>query len=178
MTGEPDLWQRIETGLRSALPFALTLLLTVLSTVPLGPPRLGPVMPALPVVAVFYWAVYRPDLMPYSATFAIGVVYDSLTGAPMGLSSLVLLTLQGLAGTQRKFFHGKTLAVAWAGFALLAAAAALLAWLLAALYHLYAVPVRALLFQTALTVAVYPLVAWPFGMVLRELLHPVPVPGR
>ena len=178
MNDEPNLWQRLEAGLRAALPVTLTLLLTLVCALPLGPPALGQVMPALPVICVFYWTVYRGDLMPLVATFVIGVLYDALTGAPLGGSAIVLLVLQAVAASQRRFFHGKTLAVAWAGFAAMAAMAAALGWLVASLYHLQPLAMAPGVFQALLTIAIYPMLALPFGVVLRDLLQPVPVGPR
>lgn len=178
MIDEQEVWHRVETGLRTVVPVLLTLLLTLLSTLRLGIPGLGPVMPLLPAIAVFYWAIYRPDLMPLTATFAIGLVHDSLTGAPLGMTSLVLLVLQGLSGSQRKFFHAKGPFVSWFGFTLLAAAAAMCAWLIASAYYFSLMDPVPVAVQLALTVAAYPLVAWPFGVIQREMLSTLAVRTR
>jgi rod shape-determining protein MreD len=175
---EQEIWHRVDTGLRTVVPVVLTLILTLLSTLRLGIPGLGPVMPLLPAIAVFYWAIYRPDLMPLTATFAIGLVHDSLTGAPLGMTSLVLLVLQGLSGSQRKFFHAKGPFVSWFGFTLLAATAAICAWVVASAYYLIPMDPLPVAVQFAFTVAAYPLVAWPFGVIQRELLSSLTVRAR
>jgi len=170
VTWEGEIWQRLENGLRAAVPLLLTLLLALLSAVPLGVPGLGPVMPFLPAIAVFYWALYRPDLMPLTATFVVGLVHDGLSGAPFGLAALILVALQGVAGSQRKFFHAKGLGVTWLGFALVAAGASALGWVAASAYYFAVLDTTPVLVQFALTVAAYPFVAWPFGVLHRELL--------
>ena len=48
---DTDGWQRIEQWLRAVVPFALTLLLTLISALPLGIHGLGPVMPVLPAIS-------------------------------------------------------------------------------------------------------------------------------
>ena len=53
MSADPEGWQRIETWLRAIVPFALTLLLALISTVPMGVRGLGPVMPVLPAIAIY-----------------------------------------------------------------------------------------------------------------------------
>ena len=168
--GELDLWQRVESQLRAAVPFVLTLLLAVLCAVPLGIPGLAPVTPLLPAIAVFYWAIYRPDLMPMIAVVLIGLVHDSLTGTPFGLTAFVLLLVQAVAGSQRRFFNAKALPAAWFGFAMIGSGAVALSWLVASLLALEPMPVRPALFQAILTVGLYPVVAWPLGFVLQELL--------
>lgn len=173
-----DGWQRIEWWLRAVVPFGLTLLLTLISTLPLGIQGLGPVMPVLPAIAIYYWAIYRPDLMPLIATFFVGLMHDGLTGAPIGLSSLVLLLLHGAAGSQRRFFDRKGLAVTWVGFGVFAIAAALLSWSAASLFYWRFLDLSPVAVQWLLTVAVYPVIAWPFGILQRELLSALQVRGR
>jgi rod shape-determining protein MreD len=171
-------WQRIEWWLRAVVPFALTLLLTLISTLPLGIHGLGPVMPVLPAIAIYYWAIYRPDLLPLIATFFIGLVHDGLTGAPIGLTSLVLLLLHGAAGSQRKFFDRKGLAVTWVGFGIFATAAGLLSWASASLFYWRLMDLSPVAVQWLLTIAAYPLIAWPFGVLQRELLSVQAARGR
>ncbi|HEX9646634.1 MAG TPA: rod shape-determining protein MreD [Alphaproteobacteria bacterium] len=170
MTEENELWHRIESQLRAMLPFVLTLFLAVLCAVPLGVPGLAPVTPLLPAIAVFYWTVYRPDLLPMTATLLVGLVHDALTGAPFGLTALVLLVLQAVAGTQRRFFTAKALPAAWLGFAVIGTGAVALWWLAASALALRPMPISPSLFQAILTVALYPVIAWPLGTVQRELL--------
>ena len=178
MIEQQEIWHRVEIGLRTAVPVVLALILTLVSTLRLGIPGLGPVMPLLPAIAVFYWAIYRPDLMPLTATFAIGLVHDSLTGAPLGMTSLVLLVLQGLSSSQRKFFHAKGPFISWFGFSLLMASAAVCAWFVATAYHFQFLDPVPVIIQFAITVAAYPLLAWPFGFIQRELLSSLAVKTR
>ena len=118
-------------------------------------------------------------MFPLIATFFMGLIHDGLTGAPIGLSSLVLLLLHGAAGSQRKFFDRKGLAVTWVGFGIFATGAGYvvvergIAVSFAMLMDPSPVAV-----QWLLTVAVYPLIAWPFGILHRELLSAVSVRGR
>lgn len=178
MSGDTEGWQRVESWLRAVVPFALTLLLALISTLPIGVNGLGPVMPVLPAIAIYYWAIYRPDLFPLIATFLIGLVHDGLTGAPIGLTSLVLLLLHGAAGSQRKFFDRKGLAVTWVGFGIFAVGAGLLSWTAASLFYWRLMDPSSVAVQWLLTVAVYPLIAWPFGVLQRELLSALSVRGR
>jgi rod shape-determining protein MreD len=176
--GELDLWQRVESQLRAAVPFVVTLLLAVLCAVPLGIPGLAPVTPMLPAIAVFYWSVYRPDLLPMIGVVLVGLVHDALTGTPFGLTAFVLLLLQAVAGTQRRFFNAKALPVAWFGFALVGSGAVALSWLIASVLALAPMPLRPALFQGLLTIGLYPVVAWPLGFILQELLGTLEVRVR
>ncbi len=172
MNIELDIWPRIESGLRGAVPLALTVMLVVLGAMPLGVPALGPIMPLFPLMAIFYWVIHRPDRFPYLGTFVIGLFQDVLAGTPMGMSALVLVAVHAAVASQRKFFHGKSFMVLWSGFAVLASGAAALNWVLAmAFYASLASPTPAL-FQLLLTVALFPCLTWFFRLVRRDLLRP------
>ena len=165
-------WQRVESGLRMAVPVALAAAFALLSTAPLGPPHLGPAMPFLPALAVFHWTVYRPDLMPRAAVFAVGLLHDSLTGAPLGLSAFALLAPQVAAGRARRFFAERAMPAVWCGFALFAAFASALSWIGGSLYRFAPLPADAALAQLALTIACYPFAAALFSWVQRGILYP------
>ena len=128
------LWHRFETAVRGLTPFVLTLFLAMLTVVPLRIPDFAPITPVLTVIAVYYWSIYRPDLLPMAAVFGVGLFQDALAGTPLGLTALVLLAVQYAVITQRRFFHSKTFLVEWWGFMLVAPVAAFVGWLLASLY--------------------------------------------
>ena len=57
------LWHRLDIIARSLSPLAMTVLLIMIGMVPLQIPNMAPVIPAMALIAVYYWAVHRPDLM-------------------------------------------------------------------------------------------------------------------
>ncbi len=172
MNRDAEIWPRVETALRGLVPVTLTTMLVVLSSLPLGVPMLGSVMPLLPLMAVYYWAVHRPDLMPYAASALIGLFQDILSGMPLGMSALIYVSVHAVVVNQGRFFHGKSFVVIWFGFAVLAVGGAFLGWLIAsAYYQTLAAPAPAL-FQLLLTMALYPALSSLFGLVQRELLRP------
>ncbi len=164
---------RFERGVRGLAPLVLTLVLVLVSVVPLRLPGFAPVTPVVTLIAVYHWSIYRPDLLPLVATFLVGLAQDALGGTPLGLSSLVLLAVQAVVVSQRRVFHGKTFLVEWWGFMLVAPGAMLLTWLLASLYYGTLVAPRPLGFQLLLTIAVYPALVWIFGRVQQHLLRTV-----
>ncbi len=119
-----DLW------LRHIMPFGMTLGLLLLTCLPVHIPGLSGVMPMLPLMSVYYWALFRPDLLPVGTAFAIGLTNDILVGMPLGVNALVLASVQRLATTQRRFFLARSFLASWLAFALLAAGAVGLGWLL------------------------------------------------
>lgn len=163
--------QRTELWLRQATPIMLTLVLAVLSVVPIGVPGHWAVVPAYTAMAAFYWAVFRPDLQPAPALFLIGVLQDILAGTPTGLTALTLLLVHALALSQRRAFLSKPFALAWFGFALIQAPAVALAWLLASGLALRPIGVEPVLFQYLVTITLFPIVAWLFVRVHRYIVR-------
>ena len=152
---------------RAFVPALAALVAVVLAVMPVGIPRFAEVTPFLALIVVFYWSVYRPDLLPVWAVFLLGLCQDLLTGAPTGLAALVLVLVHGLAVSQRRVLLGQTFAVEWAGFLLAASGAAVLAWLLSSLWHTALVAPMPFAIQALVTVALYPLGAWLLAQAAR-----------
>ncbi|MFQ5785302.1 MAG: rod shape-determining protein MreD [Alphaproteobacteria bacterium] len=164
-------WSRFERGLRSLTPLVLTLALVLVSVLPLRLPGFSSVTPVVALIAVYHWSIYRPDLLPLTGVFVIGLVQDALAGTPLGLTSLVLLLVQAVVVSQRRFFHGKSFLVEWWGFMLVAPVATLVSWMLASAYFATLITPRPLGFQLLLTVALYPCFTWVFARAQYYLLR-------
>jgi len=160
-----------DVGLINRLMPMLTVVLCVIaSVVPAHLPVFTAVMPFFALMAIYHWTVYRPDLLPFVAVFAAGLLLDMLTGAPVGISSLVLLLAYGLVLSQRDHLLMRGFTVVWLGFLVIAAAAAVLQWIVVSLFYGMLLDVKAFLFQGVLTVAVYPVVSFLLARVQRTLL--------
>jgi rod shape-determining protein MreD len=128
----PTFWQRLDAFARHQVPVVVTLILMLITVIPSHTPGLGQIGPMLSLISVYYWAVYRPDLMGYGAVFAVGLLEDTIAGTPLGVGSLMLLLVHGAVVTQYKFFHGKSFAVSG----------------------------QAPLYAYLMTVALYPVIGW------------------
>jgi rod shape-determining protein MreD len=153
--------------LRLLLPGLVTFIAVLLTVLPLGIPFAAVVTPFLSLMAVYYWSIYRPDLLPPAAVFVLGVLQDILTGGPVGLLALVLLLVQALAVSQRRILLGQAFSVEWAGLLLVVAGAGAVSWTLASVYYLALVPPVPFVVQALITVALYPLGSWLFARVAR-----------
>jgi rod shape-determining protein MreD len=127
---------------------------------PLYLPGYGAVAPNVALMVVFYWAIYRPDLFPAAIAFGVGLLQDALMGTPLGLNALVLLCVRGVVVTQRRFFQGKTFAVVWSAFCIVALAAAFAGWLLRMMLAGVLIAPWPGVFSSALTFALYPFATW------------------
>lgn len=152
------------------LPFLAGVACVLLSFVPMGRIVNSDVTPALGLVAVYFWAVHRPDVFPPYAVFAIGLLYDLLSMGPLGLWALVYLALYGLIMTQRQVFVGRSFGLFWLGFLVSGAIAGAMAWGLAVLFFAETLSPGPVLTQMAVTVAIFPLFATLFSWLQRQLL--------
>ena len=149
----------------------MTLLLILLDAVPVRIPDFASIAPALPLISVFYWAIFRPDLMNPFVAVILGVLNDIIAGTPLGVSSLVYLVTQGICASQRRFFSGKPFRIAWWGFSMVAAGALAIQWFfVSALYARIMMPQPAM-FELLLTIAFYPVLSWALTRVQLMVLN-------
>ena len=151
-------WQPRDVGLLASLvPGLATILFALVSLVPLHIPGLAVVTPAFMLMAVYHWTIYRPDLLPPSAIFAIGVLLDLLSGTPyVGISALTLLIARTVLLANRRHFVNRTFPILWGGFLALAAGTFTFQWAVISLLHEAILGARPAIFQAVLTVACFP----------------------
>jgi rod shape-determining protein MreD len=147
---------RAEPFPASLLPLVTMLALATVTVMPFRIPGYAAVTPAFALMGVYHWTVYRPALLPPLALFALGVFLDLLTGAPLGVSSIVFLLARAVVLRNRRFFVGKEFPFVWSGFTLLAAGAVAFTWALGSLYSRELFDARPFLLQWVLTVAIFP----------------------
>ncbi len=152
-----------ERVLHGLLPGFVTLLLILASALPWQLPAFAEVTPALAVIAVFYWTIYRPDRLPYAATFFLGLLQDLLTGTPPGMTALLLLAVQGVIAHQRNFFRPRPFFIIWLGFSMVMPVVGFGSWALSSACFGTVVPPLPIVMQCALTILLFPVLAVLFG---------------
>ncbi|MBY0508717.1 MAG: rod shape-determining protein MreD [Rhodospirillaceae bacterium] len=163
--------QRMDGAARRLVPFGVTLVLMLFAMTPTYVPGLSHITPLYALMAVYFWSIYRPDLLGYGSTFAIGVLEDLLAGTPLGSGALILLLCQWIVLHQQKFFNNKPFGVMWLAFALVAAGASLLRWLCVGLVETSGfTPVTEMAASYLMTVAIYPIVGWFLAKAHMKLL--------
>jgi rod shape-determining protein MreD len=163
-------WQRLDGGLRAAMPSATALFLALLGVSAWPLPHLGPVMPPLAFIALFYWAAHRPDLFPPIVAFFLGLLNDFINGGPLGLSALLFTVAHQIIWRQRGLFAGHSFFILWLGFALAAALLMLAQWVLMGLLTWQPAPPVPILVQTILAILLFPLPCWIFIQLQRTVL--------
>ncbi len=150
------LLRQVDALARGAFPTASTALLLLLAAVPVGLPGLTPAV-ALP--CVFFWSVFRPAALPPPAVFALGLLEDLLTAAPMGSGVLTLLVVGGLATRWRPFLARQSFLAVWLAYCGVAIGAASLGWLLQVALGGRLVPTAPAFYQVMLSAGLYPVLA-------------------
>jgi len=168
----PSLWRRLDGLARRAFPVTSTVLLMLLSNAPFGIPDQATLLPAVAVVAVFFWSVFRPSGMPPLAVFLIGLLLDLLGWLPLGTGVVTLLTVHAFCLYWRRGLARQGFLAIWLVFAGFALGAAAVMWGLVGLLALRAVPVGPALFQAVLTTAIYPALAIPLAHAHRDVAAP------
>ncbi len=127
-------------------------------------------MPVIPLAVVFFWSVYAPNYLPALSVFFVGLLQDLLSGGPLGLWPAVYLITQYIVLSQRFYFLGREQRVVWLGFALAAAGAGIILWLIMSLMSGVLLPIRSLALQMLATVAIYPAFGFAFSHLHRRVL--------
>jgi rod shape-determining protein MreD len=124
-------------------------------------------MPLFPLMAIFFWAMARPKLMPPVVVFAIGLTQDLITGGPLGIWAFSYLCAYTLMTTQSDAFAGRGGGMLWAGFGIMVVATLLAAGLVGFVVMGKTVDFVQLLAQGAATFLVYPLAGRFYGRLQR-----------
>src|SRR3954468_12400288 len=139
----------------ATVPVICGLIGVILSNLPISfsggaipPPLLG-------FMAVYFWSLFRPDLMPPAGAFIIGLAQDLLSGAPPGFWTASFIVSYALLDRQRESFAGLAGTGAILGFAFATLVAAATTYLIAWIYFAHLPPVAPLLLQVTVSVVCY-----------------------
>lgn len=154
---------------RWGLALSVLFVLFALSATPLEIIHLGEIRPAFMLMAVYYWTILRPSLLPPVVVFLIGLALDLLAAYPFGMNALIFVVAQWLTRGQRKFLLGQSFLVTWAGFAMVALGAGVMQWVLFAVFNASLFSAKPMLISTLISSFLFPLVVLPLAMVHRAL---------
>ncbi|HEX5318993.1 MAG TPA: rod shape-determining protein MreD [Stellaceae bacterium] len=161
---------RVNGSLARLLPIATTLVAALVTILPLRIPGYAALTPAFTLMAAYHWTIYRPDLLPPLALFAIGLAEDLLVGAPVGVTALLLLLTYASVLSYRRYFVNRTFPFVWTGFTLLTLCAMLALWALHCVLDATLLDFRTTIFRTVLTIAIFPVASFLLGRTQRALM--------
>lgn len=158
-----------ERGLRWALPCISILLLIILMQLPYRISFLDNLLPFLPLAAVYYWCIFKPNLVPVSAIFMLGLLQDILSGGPLGMTALLLVLVRLFVIRQGRRFLEREFLFNWLVFFIVALVFGLATWAISSIYIRETQYIWNAVGQSMLTIAVFPAIVWGLGF-LRLLL--------
>ena len=162
-------WQNLDLAGRKLTPFLLSLVLVILNLVPLHLPSYAAVSPNFALMAIYYWALHRPSLLPSGAVFIVGLLQDFMSGGPIGQNAAILIVVYIIAVSQARFFYGKSFFVVWWGFMVVSLGVTAMEWVIASLFDASILAPEPALYECAMSVAAYPIFGWLFVQVHRTL---------
>lgn len=153
------------------LPLLTSILLVMLSFVPLDFAAANNMRPAAGLICVFFWMIHRPDVFNLVSVYILGLVIDVISSAPFGSNIFAMLVMYLLVSNMAAFWNGKPFVVTWYGFALLAMITMLSRWLLVSVYYSQFLPLSLLMFNLLFTIAFYPVLSLVNAFVQNTLMR-------
>ena len=153
-----EISESIKKVRHGAAPWLLIFILFILNIIPHSIPGYFAVKPDFILIAIYYWAIHRPTIVPPSASFAVGIAMDLFSALPLGLNAFIFVLVQKFTSDQRKLFLGQPYFVSWLGFAFVAFVSTVIK---IGVFYLITgnKPVLDLVgFSMALTVAIFPII--------------------
>lgn len=166
-------WGDIFSGwVAKFLPLVSSFLWMILSLIPLRNDLNLVARPMIGLMCVYFWVMYRPDLFGAFSVFVLGMFFDVLSIAPLGMYMLLYLIMYVMVTNVSKYITEKTFEILLIGFSLLAAGVMIVGWIVSSLYYAQLVPVKSFLFSYLTSVALYPVVAavnaWIMNVFLQD----------
>lgn len=149
----------VENGFRLLVPVALLAFLFLLSVVALPFPVVHSIKPAWVLMAIYYWSVFRPTLMPPSLCFFTGLLLDFISGLPLGVNAVIFTLAQWVVRDQRRFLMGQAFFTIWCVFALVAGLSLVLQWGLYGLVQFTWTSLTPVMVNLLATILLFPLVS-------------------
>lgn len=162
-------WSNFDIVARSSTPSLLLLFLVILGQLPFSLPGDSAVTPFFVLMAVFYWGLHRPDLVPAIVVFLVGLLQDALQGEPFGVNAFVLIAVYWFVASQQRHFGGRPFLVLWLVFALVALVAEALRWLLVSVLTTTLIAPWPVTFEYLMTVALYPVLTIAFVLAQKTV---------
>ncbi|MGB4107200.1 MAG: rod shape-determining protein MreD [Alphaproteobacteria bacterium] len=165
--------ERAEAGIRFIVPYSLMAVLLVFSIVSFTFPVAGSVKAPLLLMAIYYWAIYRPTLIPAWLVFTAGILVDFIIYYPVvGISALVFVVVHWIVSDQRRYLMGQSFLMTWIGFVIVSTVAGLAQWFIFGFLNGMWPPLRPLCFSVLLGVALFPVISMLLHITHKILPEP------
>ena len=158
-------------GIAHAVIFFLFLLGLISYSIPFS----DATRPYFIIISIYFWAIYRPTLLPIAYVFILGLLFDFILNYPVGLHALLFVAVQWGIRDQRLFFLGQPYMIVLIGFAFTCFAVLLSEWLFFSLLLGRGGDFNSVIYGTLISTLIFPIVTLLFNMIYR-ILPPAPQP--
>lgn len=134
-------------------------------------PIMGEIRPYFILMPFYYFAIYRPTLLPPIFIFGIGLLYDLILGLPIGIHSLFFLTCFLIIKSQRLYFIGQGYHMTWIGFGLTVLSVLLVEYLFFSLKAGLFLSLAPITYAAFISVLLYPFISIILIYISRLLPH-------
>jgi len=151
ITDQTRIW-----GSKSA-PSLLLLLTVVMSGTPFFVPLQSMPQIYFSWMVVYYWSLFRPNVLPFILLFVAGLIQDIMVGFPMGVSALSFLLIRIVVTVCRRFITAHQFWVVWAGFAITTLTLVVMTWSIMNVFFDHHGDILAMFLMVLLNWIIYPL---------------------
>lgn len=141
------------------LAHSVIIFLMLMNFVSLSVPYAGDFKPFFLLMAIYYWAIYRPTLVPIAYVFALGIIVDLQSGLPVGLSALLLVLCKAIVQRQRAFLMGQPYVTVWIGFGVISLLQSLIMWCVVSLQVWALMPIVPAVVAAGFSILLFPLIS-------------------
>lgn len=156
---------------RLMVPHLLLAILLLVNIVALPLLPTAAMKPQFVLMAIYYWAIYRPTLLPPVFCFVLGLIMDILSGMPPGVNALIFVMTQWIVRDQRRFMMGQPYSTIWAVFGLVSALAVMVQWGMYGLVEMHWGPLLPVMGSALVSMFLFPFVT--LLLILTHRMLPV-----
>ncbi len=153
------------------LLYTMIISLFILSVLPTGYVSFSDLQPSFLMITVFYLSMFLPATLPYTVVFILGVLFDLIMGFPMAITALLLVSVQLIVQTQRRFLLGQPFIVLWLSFALICAAGFIIQWAVFCLFFWKVMLFQPILINASLTILLFPFLVVCFHKIRNMIVE-------
>ncbi len=170
-TGILTFSKKLEIFARFCGAYCLIAVFLMLDMISFNVPYFNEIRPSFIVMALFYWSIYRPSMVPPWLAFLWGLLIDIVSGLPLGLNALLYVILARIIQNQRKIFMGQIFLSIYIGYVLVSAGVATLEWALFCLVGFEIVSFKPVMGSILLGFAFFPLAFLLMNVTHKILPH-------
>ena len=151
------------SGFYSYLPFVICLITLLVGASIEAPSGFGLTLPAIYLIAVFYWSVYESENLNIFQVFLLGFLSDIFFGNPMGSGCILMIFLRELSFRMSFLIPPTSYLLSCILASTVLCIYFLINWFFFSLYYQNFSSLKYILLQLILTISIYPAFMIIFG---------------